>query len=161
MISGRLDDFEALGLGVLGAATRQAVAWIRSLPERPPIAEADLGDGMHARILCYPTGEAAAARFESHRRYVDLQYTIDGCEILEWSPRSSLVPAGAYDASTDLLFHQAEIVAGRIVAQPGYFTLFTPWDAHRGGIRAGSGAEEVRKLVVKIPVAEFSAGLLQ
>lgn len=157
MISGRLDDFEALGLGVLGAATWRAVAWIRSLPAQPAMAGADLGGDMHARILRYRTGEAAAARFESHRRFVDLQYTLDGCEILEWSPRAALNPDGDYDAATDLLYHHPGPVAGRNVAGPGYFSIFTPLDAHRGGIQTGAGAAEVCKLVVKIPVAEFPA----
>lgn len=155
MISGRLDDFEALGLDVLGAATRRAVDWIRSLSVQPAVGEVDLGGEVSGRILRYRTGDAAASRFESHRRFVDLQYTLAGCEVLEWSPRAALGPDGDYDAGGDLLFHQPDMVMGRIVAGAGCFTIFTPLDAHRGGIRDGLFDGEVCKLVVKIPVAEF------
>lgn len=155
MISGLLSDFEALGLNVCGAATRRAVDWIRSLPDKISEGTSELAGGMHARILRYPTTAGAAGRFETHRRFVDLQYTLSGIEILEWIPRISLIAEGGYDEEKDLLLYGPGPMPGRIVAGPGYFSIFTPMDAHRGGIRSDERHPEVLKLVVKIPVRDF------
>jgi len=160
MICGRLFDFEALGLDQLGQATRRAVAWIRSLPAQPAEGAFDLGDDVRALILRYPTTPVATGRFETHRRYVDLQYTISGAETLEWIPRASLVADGTYDERKDLVFYHGKEPAGSLVAMPGVFSIFTPLDAHRGGIRTGTGTTEVLKLVVKVPVAAFSRPIL-
>ncbi|MCW5548213.1 MAG: YhcH/YjgK/YiaL family protein [Opitutaceae bacterium] len=155
MICGRLCDFEALGLDACGPAIQRAVAWIRTLPEEPVEGAVALEEGMHALVLRCPTFEQATGRFETHRRHVDLQYTLAGCEALEWAPRAVLTEDGAYHPEKDVLFYQAGFAAGRIVASPGYFSIFTPWDAHRGGIRSDPSCGEVLKLVVKIPVGDF------
>lgn len=157
MICGRLSDFEALGLDLLGPVTWQAVAWIRSLPADPEEGTFELSDDVRALILRYPTTPVPTGRFETHRRYVDLQYTVAGGEVLEWIPRGSLVADGDYDERKDLVFHQSKAPAVRLAAMPGVFSIFTPLDAHRVGIQAEAGPPEVLKLVVKIPVAAFSS----
>lgn len=155
MICGRLCDFETLGLNACGPDMQRAVAWIRTLPEEPAEGAFTLDGEMSALVLRYPTVEQAAGRFETHRRYVDLQYTLAGCEVLEWAPRAMLAALGEYDPEKDLLFHQEGAPTARIVAGPGCFSIFTPLDAHRGGIRSASSCGEVLKLVVKIPVDDF------
>ncbi|HRP04129.1 MAG TPA: YhcH/YjgK/YiaL family protein [Opitutaceae bacterium] len=155
MICGRLADFEKLGLQACGPVTMQGVAWIRSLPLDPREGTFDLGAGIRALILRYPTAAEATGRFETHRRHVDLQYTLTGCEVLEWSPRQALEPFGDYDEEKDVCFYQPGAPAGRVVAGTGVFTVFTPHDAHRGGVRFTSSEPEVLKLVVKIPVSDF------
>lgn len=156
MICGRLCDFEDLGLEILGPATRQAVAWIRSLPTNPREGSFELPGAMRALILRYPTTIEPTGRFETHRRFVDLQYTLTGCEALEWIPRASLIADGGYDDAKDLCFYLEGDPFGRVIAKPGVFSIFTPLDAHRGGIRHEASATEVLKLVVKIPVSEFA-----
>ncbi|MBE7540648.1 MAG: YhcH/YjgK/YiaL family protein [Opitutaceae bacterium] len=155
MICGQLRDFEDLGLDACGAAAVRAVAWIRSLPPEPKEGSFDIGDGMRALILRYATVIESSARFETHRRHVDLQYTLAGGEVIEWCPRGLLKPFGDYDETRDLIFYDSRSPAGRVVAEPGIFSLFTPLDAHRGGVRIDSATVEVLKLVVKIPVKDF------
>ncbi|MBP7142056.1 MAG: YhcH/YjgK/YiaL family protein [Opitutaceae bacterium] len=155
MICGRLVDFEKLGLESCGAVTMRGVAWIRSLPSSPQEGTFDLGGGMRALVLRYPTGPEATGRFETHRKHVDLQYTLTGCEVIEWSSRESLKPFGDYDDGKDISFYNSGAPTARIVAGPGVFSLFTPYDAHRGGVRHDDTQPEVLKLVVKIPVRDF------
>ncbi len=133
----------------------QGVAWIRSLPANPQEGAYDLGAGTRALILRYPTAAEATGRFETHQRHVDLQFTLTGCEVLEWSPRETLEPFGDYDEGKDLCFYNPGVPAGRVVAGAGVFTVFTPHDAHRGGVRFSDSEPEVLKLVVKIPVSDF------
>ncbi len=156
MIYGRLDDFEAMGLTALGGAVARAVDWIRGLPEEPAEGRYALneGDG-YALILSYATGAAAESRFETHRAYVDLQYTLGGAEGIDWAPRASLADDGDYDTDKDLLLHHAGPALGRLVKSAGFFSIHTPLDAHRPKIRV-PGFDRVFKLVVKIPVERFA-----
>ena len=146
-----------MGLNALGETVSRAVAWIRALPAEPaegrhPLWEPDL----YALILSYPTGAPAESRFETHRNYVDLQYTLAGAEIIEWAPRGSLANDGGYEADRDVLFHQPGPAFCRILKSAGYFSIHTPLDAHRPKIKA-EGSDRVFKLVVKIPVRLFPA----
>jgi YhcH/YjgK/YiaL family protein len=155
MICGKLSDFESMGLVALGETMSRAVAWIRALPAEPPEGRYALWqDDIYALVLSYATGEPAESRFETHRKYVDLQYTLAGAEMIEWAPRSTLANDGSYDAEKDLLFHQPGPVFGRVLKSAGYFSIYTPLDAHRPKVRV-EGADQVSKLVVKIPVRLF------
>lgn len=157
MIYGKLDDFEAMGLDSLGEAVARSVAWIRSLPADPKEGRYTLeSDNLYALVLRYATGDAAESRFETHRKYVDLQYTLGGAEVIDWAPRGTLTKDGDYDAEKDLLFHQPGPALGRVVKAAGFFSIYTPVDAHRPKIRI-EGFESVFKLVVKIPVGCFAA----
>jgi len=157
MIYGRLNDFEALGLASLGETVQRSIAWIRNLPAEPAEGRHVLWDNsMHAVVLRYVTGGAAESRFETHRKYVDLQYTLAGSEVIDWAPRGTLANDGDYDADRDLLFHHPGPVLGSVVKAAGFFSIYTPLDAHRPKIRAPD-FESVFKLVVKIPVDRFPA----
>jgi YhcH/YjgK/YiaL family protein len=157
MIYGKLNDFETMGLASLGETVVRSVAWIRSLPADPAEGRHALWeDNIYALVLRYDTGDAAESRFETHRKYVDFQYTLAGSETIEWAPRESLANDGDYDAAKDLLFHHPGPVFGRAVKAAGFFSIYTPVDAHRGKIRA-AGFESAFKVVVKIPVGRFAA----
>lgn len=100
MIYGKLTDFEAMGLNSLGETVARSVEWIRNLPAEPKEGRHALWeDGIYALVLRYATGGAAEPRFETHRKYVDLQYTLAGSETIEWAPRDSLANDGDYDAA--------------------------------------------------------------
>lgn len=156
MICGKLSDFETMRLAPLGGAVIQAVAWIRSLPANPKEGRYTLDeDGLYALVLSYDTGPARSSRFETHRKYADLQYTVSGAESIDWAPRESLAFDGDYDAEKDLLFHRAGPAFGRVVNAAGFFSFYTPVDAHRPKIRT-TDHTSVLKVVVKIPVARLS-----
>lgn len=155
MIYGRLDDFEMMGLNALGETAVRAVEWIRRLPAEPTEGRHRLWDDeTHALVLSYATGDAEASRFETHRRFVDLQYTLAGGEAIEWAPRATVANDGDYDDARDLLFHRPGATVTRVVKTAGLFSIYTPVDAHRGKIRI-AGHESVFKVVVKIPVSRF------
>lgn len=145
-----------MGLTALGESVARAVDWIRSLPAEPGEGRHALWDEQtYALVLRYATGEAGQSRLETHRRYVDLQYTLGGAEIIQWAPRDTLNNDGEYDVAKDLLLHLPGPALGSVTKAAGWFSVYTPVDAHRGGIRA-AGFESVFKLVVKIPVERFA-----
>lgn len=89
-----------------------------------------------------------AARLEAHRRYIDIQYTIEGDEEIGWMPLSpSLRPIGLFDSAHDIIFFEDRPTTWLSVP-PGHFAIFFPNDAHAP--LAGRGL--LKKAIVKIAV---------
>lgn len=88
------------------------------------------------------------ARLEAHRRYIDVQYTIEGDEAIGWMPLTGCgQPIDDYDAAKDVSFYAARPTTWLAVPQ-GSFAIFFPHDAHAP--LAGRGA--VKKAILKIAV---------
>jgi YhcH/YjgK/YiaL family protein len=88
------------------------------------------------------------ARLEVHRRYIDIQYTIQGDELIGWVPLVRCVaPDGAFDEMRDILFLD-DRPSTYVSVPPGSFAIFFPHDAHAP--LAGQGS--LKKAVIKIAV---------
>jgi YhcH/YjgK/YiaL family protein len=88
------------------------------------------------------------ARLEIHRRYIDIQYTIDGDESIGWMPLARCArPDGAFDEKKDIGFF-ADRPSTWVSVPAGSFTIFFPHDAHAP--LAGHG--RLHKAIVKIAV---------
>jgi YhcH/YjgK/YiaL family protein len=107
------------------------------------------GDNAYATVSEYLTKNIEDARFEAHRKYIDIQYVIDGKEMIEVAPLSSKkIILEQYDPDRDIEF----LTAGDSVslqATPDRFFIFFPDDAHKPGLKAGENST-VRKIVVKV-----------
>lgn len=127
-----------------------ALHWIQAMPrdQEPGIFEIR-GKEIFVNVHGYETLPREECRFESHRKYVDLQYCIAGGECIDHASLARVEPATSYDAETDLLFHRPAVDFSILRMAPGDFALFWPDDAHRPKVQDGRNAS-VRKLVVKI-----------
>jgi YhcH/YjgK/YiaL family protein len=86
------------------------------------------------------------ARLEAHRRYIDIQYTVHGEEEIGWTPLSACAsPAGAFDATKDLVFFD-DPSSCWISVPRGSFAIFFPEDAHA----PLAGMSALTKAIVKI-----------
>lgn len=131
-------------------ALLRALAWIRAMiPDHPDgIVELD-DDTMYVNVHRYATQPREACAFESHRRYVDLQYCIAGGELIDYCRLDEVVQSRPYDERKDFLYHQPALRYAVLRMTPGDFAVFYPEDAHRP--KVGDGQHDaVRKLVVKI-----------
>ncbi|KOH46697.1 YhcH/YjgK/YiaL family protein [Sunxiuqinia dokdonensis] len=111
-----------------------------------------LGDQVFATVSEYSTKTPEEARWEAHRKYIDLQYLIEGEERMGQMPLSSALAPQQYDADKDLIFF-GEQEGEYFTATPSCFFLFFPEDVHRPGILIEE-SKPVKKLVIKIAVAE-------
>ena len=109
------------------------------------------GDNLYALVSEYLSKNEETAKFEAHKKYIDIQYVISGKEIMNIAPiktvKEVLTP---YDATKDIEF----VTVDKIVnykATPANFFIFFPGDAHRPGIKDGVNSS-VRKIVVKLKV---------
>ena len=88
--------------------------------------------------------------WESHKKWVDIQYVIRGEEKIGMTPVSDLKVTRAYDANRDLANYEGE---GKYhVATPDRFFIFSPGDAHRPNVTNGKNLPD-KKVVIKIVAA--------
>jgi biofilm protein TabA len=109
------------------------------------------GDNVYATITEAPSKTFDQSAWESHRRYIDLQYVIKGKEKIGVAPITTATIIKPYDDAKDAANYTAE--GQYYIAIPGTFFLFFPGDAHRPSIKV-DGYDMVKKLVIKIKVAE-------
>ena len=106
---------------------------------------------VYATITEDPSKDFDKTNWESHRKYIDLQYIITGDEIIGLNPIEKSTVTKEYDEKRDVANYSAE---GKLFPSvPGTFFLFFPGDAHRPNITPG-GNRVVKKLVIKIRYAE-------
>jgi beta-galactosidase beta subunit len=99
----------------------------------------------------YDTKDPATCLFEAHRRYLDIQYVIDGAEAMGWAPLDGLVVTDPYDAARDIAFYRQPSHWVNVPVRVGQFTIFYPEDGHMPGLRM-EGITRVRKVVMKVLV---------
>ena len=112
-------------------------------PGRHPID----GHRLYVSIDHKPGRGRDGARLEAHRRYIDIQYTIEGDEEIGWLPLTeSGAPAGdGYDEGRDIAFFD-RWPATWLAVPAGTFAVFFPQDAHAP--LAGRGL--LKKAIVKV-----------
>jgi biofilm protein TabA len=119
---------------------------------QPNLAEMEPGnyelDGKRVFcILLKGQGQKQAdAKLEAHKKYIDIQYTISGDEVMGWNPTAdNKSVAEPYDAEKDIMFFNDAPKEWNKVP-PGFFTIFFPKDSHAPMVGDG----EILKAVVKI-----------
>ncbi|MGO8749004.1 MAG: YhcH/YjgK/YiaL family protein [Thermoguttaceae bacterium] len=107
------------------------------------------GEELFALVQRYATKPVRDAKWEAHRRYVDVQYVVQGAEQMGYAPLDSrLTIRQPYDADKDIVFFDAQ--GGLFEVRAGMFVLFGPQDIHAPGLACSFGMPaEVLKVVVK------------
>jgi biofilm protein TabA len=104
------------------------------------------GDLLYVSIDHKEGRSREGARLESHRRYIDIQLTIEGGEEIGWLPLSACAaPVAAFDETRDIRFYD-DCPTTWLSVPPGRFAIFFPDDAHAP--LAGRG--HLKKAIAKI-----------
>ncbi len=107
------------------------------------------GDNAYYVVQHYMTRAAALSRFESHRKYIDIQALLAGEEMLGYVPAVGLNTVVPYDEAKDIMFYHAGKAITWTRLEPGVFCLLFPGDAHLPCCQVGDPAT-VHKIVFKI-----------
>lgn len=109
------------------------------------------GPKLYAMVQRYQTRLPADAIWESHRKYIDVQFVFQGEERFGYAPLSQ-APAVTqpYDESTDALLYAPGTLTVPLSA--GQFAVYFPQDIHAPSLAAGPAPSEVIKVVVKVAV---------
>ena len=108
---------------------------------------------MFARIMTYDL-KTTETKYESHKLSIDLQFTLSGCEGIEYMPTHLLNPVGNYIEDKDFQFYETPNLSksyGMVNNFEGHFCILWPSDGHMPQMKTNN-CERVRKLVVKIPI---------
>lgn len=108
-------------------------------------------DNLYASVSEYITKNEEDAKFEAHRKYIDIQHVINGAEQMSISPlagkKEELVP---YDPAKDVEFMTVGETSSYEATTDRFF-IFFPSDIHRPSVKIGDN-KTVRKVVVKVKI---------
>ena len=149
MIFDSLDNFRSyVGLHA-GFADVQAFLSetdLSTLPEgKHPIND----NGSYASVNEYNTRSIEDCFIECHQKFIDVQIIAWGEENIGVAHKRFCVEQ-QYDHDNDFQKLTGRVDFIRLV--PGLFVVFFPHDAHEPGVRNGTEAVPVKKIVFKIPV---------
>ncbi len=106
------------------------------------------GELIYAIIESGTTAAAATRKFESHQRYLDIQYIVSGGERMGWCPAAGVKPGE--QAGPDIWFHPEPQAAQLVEVKPGEFIVFLPMEAHKPCCLLADKPAPFRKCVVKV-----------
>jgi YhcH/YjgK/YiaL family protein len=107
------------------------------------------GDEVFANLQEYKTKDDA--KYETHRKYIDIQYMIKGIELVGVQEKADCETCVEYDAATDLEFMNCLKPEFYEELREGEFLVFYPQDAHKPSIKLKEN-DFVKKVIVKVAI---------
>jgi YhcH/YjgK/YiaL family protein len=99
----------------------------------------------------YRTRDRSDCFFESHRKYIDIQFLLEGEEAIDVLPIGALIVSKPYREEKDVIKYRDAPAGSRLRLRAGQAAIFFPEDGHMPGqFPAAPGL--VRKTVVKVPI---------
>ncbi|WP_295767030.1 YhcH/YjgK/YiaL family protein [uncultured Mucilaginibacter sp.] len=109
------------------------------------------GSDLYIAVSESTNKDLADAKWESHKKAIDIQYVIDGAEQMGVTQASQLNVTDPYDELKDVMFYKGE---GELhLATPAEFFVFFPSDVHRPMVKA-DGYWGSKKIVLKLKYME-------
>ena len=116
----------------IGPRIVTAVGFLRNLDKNIPDGKIEIdGDDVFAIVATVKTGHPDKRFFEAHRDYIDVQYVIDGRQIIEWMPATAFEEARKYDGENDLYKYEQNYSGSKIILGDNNYAVFLPEDAHK------------------------------
>lgn len=116
-----------------------------------PIGTVEIdGKNLFAIFAEGPTRAPHEGKFESHRKYLDIQLLISGGERIYLAPSSELAVDEPYNEEKDLMFYEMPQDMAPLPMTPGKFAVFFPADGHLPNCHPESGPTSLKKVVVKV-----------
>ena len=103
------------------------------------------------RMIKYTTMDAKTLSFETHERYFDIQYLVEGKEKIGVCTREGLVVKVPYEGTNDITFYEEPPLSGEVLLRARDFVILGPKDAHKPRCIADMPTAVI-KIVVKVPV---------
>ena len=107
------------------------------------------GNAIYASVQTYLTKENA--KYENHKKYIDIQYMIKGAEKIGVTNIINCKSCNDYDRNLDLEFFDITKTDEYIELDEGSFVILYPHDAHKPSIYKDK-KELVKKVVVKVAI---------
>jgi biofilm protein TabA len=90
--------------------------------------------------------------WESHKKYIDIHYILEGEEIIGYNPIHNLVINKEYNVEKDFITYFGDIQSPLLLGK-GMFAVFYTNDAHMPNIKHQS--DTCKKVVFKLNISEY------
>lgn len=121
-------------------------------------ATPDIENGVHelnskvkAIVSEYETKKVNENGFEAHRKFIDIQYVLQGAEKVCCLPVDQLQLTTSYREENDAAFFSACSQPVEMTIGNGFFAVFFPQDGHMPCLSFDK-PQKVKKVVVKVEV---------
>ena len=108
-----------------------------------------INDWLYINVQEYMTKSISECRFESHKKYVDIQMMIHGKEAIETCDVDKLELETEYNEENDVMFWKQKPNQMRSVIVDGGYVILYPQNAHMPCIAVDEPVK-VKKLVAKV-----------
>lgn len=105
------------------------------------------GDAVYALINRYKTIEANV--WEAHKKYIDIQWMINGNESILFANSQNLTVTKPYDDAGDYMLLEGD--GDKLTLSADKFAVFFPQDAHQPGLMVKQ-PENIVKIVIKVRI---------
>lgn len=130
-----------------------AFAFLQQVTDTTKVGRHEIaGDGVYALVQKHSTKPVAERQYESHRKYIDIQYIQRGREVMYWAPLARLNNVTMpFDAAQDAALYGLIPDGVPLAVRSGQFAIFFPDDGHIPSC-AWDEPAEILKVVVKVMV---------
>ncbi|MDZ4402015.1 YhcH/YjgK/YiaL family protein [Prosthecobacter sp.] len=137
----------------LNSRFAKAFAFLRTVDGTQALGRHDLdGDLCFALVQTYETKPLEKAKFEAHRKYIDVQFIFSGQETILWAPLASMQEETmAYSEEKEAALWKLTPDFTPLHVSAGHFAILWPQDAHAPCVE-WEKPEQVFKVVVKVAV---------
>ncbi|MDF2615551.1 MAG: hypothetical protein K0Q47_206 [Sedimentibacter sp.] len=104
---------------------------------------------MYAIVQEGVTNPIEAGNFESHKNHIDVQYMVEGKEILEWNNTINLDEIISYDERKDAVFYSG--MGNKISIEEDMFYILFSHDGHKCCVHSDKQTN-YRKVVLKLKI---------
>ena len=107
-------------------------------------------DGKNLFALVQEYDSKTDAKWEYHRKYIDIQFIVSGKEIITWDNIRNVPDGVEYNEEKDIA--KFDMDGGTdVIMEAGYYNILYPQDLHQPG-RVFDKVEPIKKIVIKIAV---------
>ena len=102
---------------------------------------------IYAIVSEYTSKNIENAKWESHKKYADIQFVLSGIEKMGHAPLKNMEVIENYNPDKDITILKGK--GDYVTVHSGTFAIFFPQDAHQPGVAVSENIP-VKKVVVKV-----------
>lgn len=119
--------------------------------EKREIGKYEINDKkVYAMVQEYTSKTEAERKFEAHKKYIDIQFIVNGQEQIQIGDLEGLKNTNEFNLEKDSGLFEAPELYTSAVLKSGDFAVIYPNEAHAPGIALNDTPSNVKKIVVKV-----------
>jgi YhcH/YjgK/YiaL family protein len=128
-----------------------AIDFIKSLTPNIELGRHEIAEGIYANVEEYNTKPKHKAKFELHKKYIDIQIILKGFERLDFGKKEGLGIKEPYNEERDIEFYEyVSAKATSCYLNGDNFVVLFAGELHAPQISTDGSATPVKKVVVKV-----------